>query len=334
MNGMFWNCSSLKEIDVSNFDTSRVTDMTSMFEGCSSLEYIDVTGFDTSSTKYNSDVFRNCTALAPSICIVKGNSITLDGNIGVNVYLQPCEDLSKAVISGPCGEREFIDFSGIIQDSGYYKFSYPINAPQGNEPITLIAYDKDGKRLIVCNDNYGLCDHSQIKSSVYDYINEIKKSKLYSDPTLAAFVDGLENFCKAAENYFNGTKNAIAGIDNVNADSVKDYAPEFGKDIKISLVLNPATALRIYTDADKVEYSDSVIALKTGKYGKYYEITNIPAQKLGSEYRLIIDDTEYKFIPLSYVYRVLNNESASDELIDMAKATYVYAKTAEAYIGK
>ena len=37
---------------------------------------------------------------------------------------------------------------------------------------------------------------------------------------------------------------------------------------------------------------------------------------------------------MSYVYRVLNNENSSDTLKDMAKATYVYAKAAEAYVGE
>ena len=36
MNSAFYNCSSLKSINLSNFNTLSVTDMTSMFSGCSS----------------------------------------------------------------------------------------------------------------------------------------------------------------------------------------------------------------------------------------------------------------------------------------------------------
>jgi surface protein len=35
MGGMFYNCSSLKELNISNFNTDNVKDMSCMFKGCS-----------------------------------------------------------------------------------------------------------------------------------------------------------------------------------------------------------------------------------------------------------------------------------------------------------
>ena len=90
--------------------------------------------------------------------------------------------------------------------------------------------------------------------------------------------------------------------------------------------------MRVYLNADKVMLGDSVLSSKTGKYGTYREISNIPAQKLCSAYDVTADSTEYKFVPLSYVYRVLNNANASKQLTEMAKATYVYAHAAVAYV--
>ena len=334
MEYMFTICKSLESLDLSNFDTANVTNMSYMFEDCSSLESIDVTGFDTKKAEYNSDMFTNCTELDPSICIVKGNSVTLDGNIGVNVYLQPCEKLAKVVMSGPNGDRVYTDFTGITQDNGYFKFSYPINATQGNEQITLKAYDKDGRRLIVCDNNGGLCNHSQVECTVYDYIDQIKKHEMYSAPTLAALVDGLENYCKAAENYFNGTSNTIAGIENVTADSVSDYATDLGSDVKLSLVLNSAAALRIYTESDDVLIDDETVKPRYKGGNKYYEIQNICAQQLSTAHKITIGGTDYSCSALSYVHRVLNNSNARDNklLTDMAKATYVYAQAAVAYV--
>ena len=37
MNGMFYGCSSLKDINLSNFNTQNVTDMNDMFSKCYSL---------------------------------------------------------------------------------------------------------------------------------------------------------------------------------------------------------------------------------------------------------------------------------------------------------
>ena len=334
MGWMFEYCPNLESLDLSSFDTSNVTNMGYMFAACKSLESLDLSNFDTSNVTNMRCMFRNCIALEPSICIVKGNSVTLDGNIGVNVYLQPCENLAKVIMSGPNGDRTFTNFTGFTQDSGYYKFSYPINATQGNEQITLKAYDKDGKRLIICDNYYGLCNHSQVDCTVYGYIDQIKKHEMYSAPTLAALVDGLENYCKAAENYFNGTSNTIAGIDNVTADSVSTYATDLGSDVKLSLVLNSAAALRLYTESDDVLIDDEVVKAKYKGGNKYYEIPNICAQQLSTAHKITIGGTDYSCSALSYVHRVLNNQNAKENtlLTDMAKATYVYAQAAVAYV--
>ena len=49
MRQMFLNCTSLVELDISNFDTSKVIDMGGIFNSCNSLGQIDLSNFDTSS---------------------------------------------------------------------------------------------------------------------------------------------------------------------------------------------------------------------------------------------------------------------------------------------
>ena len=49
MSRMFWGCYNLTELDVSSFDTSNVTDMSGMFWGCRNLTALDVSSFDTSN---------------------------------------------------------------------------------------------------------------------------------------------------------------------------------------------------------------------------------------------------------------------------------------------
>ena len=87
---MFYDCSGLTTIDVSNFDTnnvtdmrkmfkdcngltnisglenlntSKVTDMSDMFNGCSNLTTIDLRNFDTGNVKNMSGMFRDCGSL-------------------------------------------------------------------------------------------------------------------------------------------------------------------------------------------------------------------------------------------------------------------------------
>ena len=62
-NSMFGGCSDIIEIDLSNFDASKVTFMGSMFSGCRSLTSINLSNFNTSNVTYMSDMFISCSSL-------------------------------------------------------------------------------------------------------------------------------------------------------------------------------------------------------------------------------------------------------------------------------
>jgi surface protein len=63
MDDMFENCSSLQSVDLSNFVTSKVTDMRGMFSGCSSLTSLDLSNFDTGSVTSMGNMFSGCSNL-------------------------------------------------------------------------------------------------------------------------------------------------------------------------------------------------------------------------------------------------------------------------------
>ena len=63
MNGMFMGCSSLTSIDVNNFNTSEVTDMAFMFDFCISLQSIDLSNFDTNKVTNMEVMFESCQSL-------------------------------------------------------------------------------------------------------------------------------------------------------------------------------------------------------------------------------------------------------------------------------
>ena len=57
---MFYWCSSLTTLDVSNFNTANVTDMGLMFSDCSSLTTLDLSNFNTVNVKDIYVMFYNC----------------------------------------------------------------------------------------------------------------------------------------------------------------------------------------------------------------------------------------------------------------------------------
>ena len=62
-NDMFKDCTSITEINLSNFDTSKVTSMDNMFERCSSLTSLDLSNFNTQLVKRMNFMFSGCSSL-------------------------------------------------------------------------------------------------------------------------------------------------------------------------------------------------------------------------------------------------------------------------------
>lgn len=63
MDRMFSGLVNLREIDLTGFKTSGVTQMSYMFRDCKSLERLDLSGFDTSSVTNVQDMFKGCESL-------------------------------------------------------------------------------------------------------------------------------------------------------------------------------------------------------------------------------------------------------------------------------
>ena len=60
MSYMFYGCSSLKELNLNNFNTNNVTNMRSMFNRCSSLKELNLNNFNTNNVTYMSGMFTGC----------------------------------------------------------------------------------------------------------------------------------------------------------------------------------------------------------------------------------------------------------------------------------
>ena len=52
MSGMFNGCSSLKELNINNFYTHKVTLMSCMFSGCLSLKELNLNNFNTKKVNH------------------------------------------------------------------------------------------------------------------------------------------------------------------------------------------------------------------------------------------------------------------------------------------
>ena len=60
---LFYNFDHLLSVDFTNFDSSRISDMTLMFHGCRNLKSINFKNFNTSLVEKMDDVFYTCDSL-------------------------------------------------------------------------------------------------------------------------------------------------------------------------------------------------------------------------------------------------------------------------------
>ena len=261
---------------------------------------------------------------------VTGASVSLDGTIGVNFYSELNSDTAKAVLSGPNGDVEITDLESTKQENGQYKFSYPVYSNQAAEKIALKLFDADGNQLDVYNSSGELDEDKAIEFSVNDYIAGYEASANTKQNDLVA---ALDNYCKAADNYFNGAGNTVEGISGINYNSVKGYAPTLCGN-KMALLLNADTSIRIFYNGEEelanLNYGDALLTKITKGEKSYFEISNISADKLSEEFVLVIGDDELEFSALSYSTLALK-KTTDQNLWNLSKALCVYADAAKAY---
>ena len=77
---MFYNCSSLTELDVSGFDTQNVTTMSLMFDRCSGLTNLYLVNFDTRNVSKMHCMFEDCTNLTTITVGVNWNTTNVESS--------------------------------------------------------------------------------------------------------------------------------------------------------------------------------------------------------------------------------------------------------------
>ena len=92
---MFSGCENLERINLSGIDTGNVKNMCEMFGRCNSLESIDVSGFNTSKVTDMSSMFKECYSLKD----IHINGIDTSNVVEMTEMFMECESLEKIDIS-------------------------------------------------------------------------------------------------------------------------------------------------------------------------------------------------------------------------------------------
>ena len=95
MSSMLLGCSSLKSVDLSNFDTSSTIKMNFMFFGCNSLQIINLTSFKTSLVKNMNYMFYGCSSLKSLIL----PQLDTSSVVNMNSMFSGCSSLKSLDLS-------------------------------------------------------------------------------------------------------------------------------------------------------------------------------------------------------------------------------------------
>lgn len=291
---------------------------------------------------------------------VYGCSISLKGNIALNFYVIPSEELiadPKAYVM--LGETKLLFSEATTRTVGedtLYQFTLSLHAKQMNDVVTLRVYDgEDNLVALYRHSNDEDVTETGYSYSVQTYIQTVRETS--SDAKLIALVNAMSDYGSLAQAQFGYNTDSraevqadLSGVTAENLESfqaVKTEGTATGVSYYgTSLLLQSETVMRIYFTLDEGEIGDYTFKLGSKKVtpvqsdGKWYvEIANISAKDLDKTYTLTVSSAEGKIVTvkasaLSYAYTVLNGGSNEATLIELVKGLYLYNQAANAYFGK
>ena len=273
-----------------------------------------------------------------------GHTITLDGNIGVNFYMNlgaainPEEAVMKFTL--PDGSTQQV--TGVSTDKGY-QYTCEVAAKEMTKEI---------KAQVVAGDAVS----KEYTYSVKEYADSILGDEgRYGE--VIPLVKAMLNYGAYAQTYFvyNTEAPANAGLSDTDvSDVTATTLIGFAKDAQsneiaglagASLILESETTLKLYftlpEDAKVSDYtflkeSEELTPEKDGEY-YYVAIKNIDAKNLDTDYKVTVkcgdNSLEVTYSPMTYCYNVLMGYTGekAEQLKNVVRALYKYNSAANAY---
>lgn len=207
---MFQGCSSLASLDLSPLDTSNVQGMSSMFKGCSKLSSLDLSSFDTSKVTNMSFMFEGCLRLET----LNLSSFNAGNVVDMSFMFEDCQSLKTisfpAVLNTPKVTDFFGMFSGCRSLEGLDASGFDTSAAK------LLGSMFSGCTKLASLDvsNFDTSAATSL-SSMFDGCESLTSLDLSSFDTSAAdYRYGLSNFlygCKSLRTVTLGSKFAFEG---------------------------------------------------------------------------------------------------------------------------
>ena len=239
MSNMFGSCSALTSLDVSSFNTSKVTNMSYMFYKCSALPSLDLSNFNTGNVTNMSYMFYNCSAL-PSLDLSNFNTSSVTR---MDFMFNGCSSLETLDVS-KFDTRNVTDmgsmFNGCssltslnISNFNTSNVTGMINMFGGCESLTSLDVSKFDTRNVTSMKNMfnGCSSLTSLDLSSFDTNKVTRMDAMFQYCSRLTSLD-LSNFVTSnatnMSNMFDGCS-ALKSLDlsNFNTSNVKDISDMF-----------------------------------------------------------------------------------------------------------
>ena len=183
---MLAGCENLESVDLSELDTSKVTNMSHMFFGCENLESVNLSELDTSKVTNMEDLFSNCKSLKR----VNLSELNTSKVTNMGYMFNWCENLTSVDLSG-------LDTSGVTSIKGLF---------QNCKKLENINFDKFSTSNITDMGMMfdGCSSLKNLDLSIFDTSNVINMSGMF---------DRCENLTELDLSNFNTSK--VTNMENM-----------------------------------------------------------------------------------------------------------------------
>jgi len=337
-------------------------------DGCCFCGWYLVTDPDTGATADTPFDFEN-TLITSDITLkalwtdkygeVYGKSLTLEGEIAVNFYLDLPESVTSdseayVTLTGANGKNEVLKVSEATKQDGHYRFPIRIVAKEMSDMITLKLYDGSGE-VIALYDNDGTeCENDQYEYSAMTYIGNKMSS---DDPELVELVKEMSDYGHYAQEFFGYEVEpfeyytAEEEMNGITGESLGEYAkttegecPEGVTSLGCSLILDAETDVRVYYEASGghslEEYTFMVDGVEAeleqnNKGQKYISAKNIAAKRLHEMHEFSVSNGEktytIRYGALSYCQSKISKAETEESLKNLCKSMALYNSKAREF---
>ena len=208
---MFSDCSTLSSLDLSNFNTAIVSDMSLMFGSCSTLSSLDLSNFYTKEVRDMSYMFSRCSAL--TTIYASDKFVTSKVQSGISMF-SACKNLKGTILNykdsktdhtyANCGTNGYFtpvfEYAEFNEGTGTLTFRRGLSKPKGAYALNLEASEP----------GWWSTHRYEIKKVVFD------ASFANARPTSCYYW-----FCNCSE------LTDIEGIENLNTENVTNMRGMF-----------------------------------------------------------------------------------------------------------